>query len=104
MSDYEHVKAALHRACELLNATQRFMAANPIAAEYTVLYDEAQCDGRCLAEDCRIAADDAQIAADYLERMDQRERRLTRALLALHHSHNAHIIEAALADSPEAES
>ncbi len=43
---------ACKRALELLDATARFIEANPIA-EYTVLYDEAQCDGYCLIEDCR---------------------------------------------------
>ncbi len=46
---------ACKRALELLDATTRFMEANPIAAEYSVNYDEAQCDGQCLADDCLSA-------------------------------------------------
>ncbi len=48
---------ALERAEHLLDATSRFFAVNPIAAEYTVVYDEARCDGGCLGEDCRVNRD-----------------------------------------------
>jgi hypothetical protein len=53
---------ALRRAMVLMKATQEYMDQNPIAAEYTVLYDEATCDGSCLAEDCRIALMEAENA------------------------------------------
>lgn len=54
--------AALKRAAELLDATTRFMARNPIAAEYMVKYDEAMCDGSCLGDDCLIAFEEATLA------------------------------------------
>ena len=53
---------AIDRCEVLLDATARFMAANPIAAEYTVLYDGAQCDGGCLEYDCRVALDELEAA------------------------------------------
>jgi len=41
------------KRCEvLMDATNRFMEENPIAAEYTVDYDETTCDGSCLGDEC----------------------------------------------------
>ena len=52
---------ALERAVTLLDATARFIRQNPIQ-EYTVFYDEAQCDGGCLADDCRISLEESRTA------------------------------------------
>lgn len=41
---------ALERASTLLVATRDFIEANPVS-EYTVVFDEAECDGGCLRED-----------------------------------------------------
>lgn len=49
-------REARRRAQEMLR-----LAANLIASscpDATVFYDEAECDGACIAEDCRAAADD----------------------------------------------
>lgn len=51
---------AAGRALELLNATRLFIDANPIG-EYIVHYDEAECDGLCLADDCATAADSLSV-------------------------------------------
>ncbi len=59
--------AALERAMDLLWATERFVAANPLVEEFTVDYDEATCDGACLAEDCRVAA---IVAGEAIERAE----------------------------------
>ncbi len=53
--------AALRRAVVLMDATRRFIEDNPIA-EYTVHFDEAECDGYCLADDCRSALESAHAA------------------------------------------
>ncbi len=52
---------ALERAVILLRATHDFIGTNPIQ-EYTVFYDEAECDGSCLATDCGIAEESARAA------------------------------------------
>lgn len=57
---------ALNRAEILLDATMRFMNDNPIAAEYQVDYDGADCDGSCLANDCEAAVEDIKIQLDLL--------------------------------------
>ena len=41
---------ALERASTLLVATRDFIEANPVS-EYTVVFDEAECDGGCLRDD-----------------------------------------------------
>jgi hypothetical protein len=41
---------ALERASTLLVATRDFIEANPVS-EYTVFFDEAECDGGCLRHD-----------------------------------------------------
>lgn len=43
------------RAIEMLRIAARFIIDN--AAGEMVFYDDAECDGLCLADDCRIAAD-----------------------------------------------
>ena len=58
----KQAREAMTRAAELLNATARFMDANPIAAEYTINYDEAQCDGGCLAADCTTSYEEIATA------------------------------------------
>lgn len=70
----ELVQAAGKRALELMDATQRFMRVNPIAAEYSVTYDEAQCDGNCLANDCIVAYDELTAALAALPTAEAVER------------------------------
>jgi len=43
---------ALERASTLLVATRDFIEANPVS-EYTVVFDEAECDGGCLRDDAQ---------------------------------------------------
>lgn len=57
-------REALGRAAVLLDAVVRFMAANGLAQEMTVVYDQAECDGACLAEDCKITRDDIVAALE----------------------------------------
>ena len=52
----------LQRCETLLDATMRFMEKNPVAAEYCVYYDEAVCDGECLANDCSTHLDEVRRA------------------------------------------
>lgn len=52
---------ALKRTEYLLDVTMRFIKSNHIG-EYRVFFDRAMCDGYCLADDCRIAAEEARIA------------------------------------------
>lgn len=47
---------SLERCEILLDAVARYMEQNPIATEYTVHYDEADCDGLCLRDDCKAWA------------------------------------------------
>jgi hypothetical protein len=49
--------STLRRAAELLAATRAFLYKNPVM-EYTVFYDETECDGACLADDCGFAIDE----------------------------------------------
>lgn len=44
---------ALERASTLLVATRDFIEANPVS-EYTVVFDEAECDGGCLRDDAQV--------------------------------------------------
>lgn len=46
----------IERARYLLETVGRFIRQNPIT-EYEIYYDEAMCDGSCLADDCKLAAD-----------------------------------------------
>lgn len=52
---------ALKRAVTLMDATERFVEKNPIG-DYTVFFDEADCDGSCLAVDCAAAVLEAKLA------------------------------------------
>lgn len=52
---------ALKRAAYMLEVVAQFIDLNPVK-EYEVPYDETTCDGYCLMEDCKIAADDAREA------------------------------------------
>lgn len=54
------MKEAMERAAYLLRAVELFIKKNPIA-DYVVRYDRATCDGSCLAEDCKIAADELEL-------------------------------------------
>jgi hypothetical protein len=58
-----HMREALQRARDLLDAAYRFIEANNLEHK-TVFYDEAECDGYCLMDDCKIAIEDADIALD----------------------------------------
>lgn len=60
-ASHKRLVEALERAQTLLSATVKFIDANPIG-EYTVHYDEAECDGLCLADDCRTAESSADAA------------------------------------------
>ena len=51
---------AMTRAVELLSAVFRFIDLNPVS-DYKVFYDEAMCDGACLAEDCAIAREELEM-------------------------------------------
>lgn len=48
---------ALKRAEVLLSALVDFIEKNPVK-DYSVHYDEADCDGACLADDAEIAIKD----------------------------------------------
>ena len=52
-------KEAIRRAAYLLRTVEEFIETNPIG-DYTVEYDEAVCDGRCLSDDCLVAAADLE--------------------------------------------
>lgn len=58
---------ALERCATLLDAVVRFMEENPLAEEFYVHYDEADCDGACLRDDCRIALDEVNSALSKVE-------------------------------------
>jgi hypothetical protein len=47
----------VERAEYLLRTVAQFIDENPVS-DYTIFYDEAECDGYCLAYDCIAAADD----------------------------------------------
>lgn len=47
-------RESLKRCETLLDAVIRFVEVNPVA-EYTVFYDDAECDGYCLQDDCEAA-------------------------------------------------
>jgi hypothetical protein len=63
---------ALRRAATLLKATRDFINSNPVQ-EYMVHYDEADCDGACLADDCRLALDEAEAAIGRTEMRSSQE-------------------------------
>lgn len=48
----------LVRAEYLLRTVARFFTSNPIAEECTIVYDDAVCDGACLRDDCKVAAEE----------------------------------------------
>lgn len=45
-----------HRAIYLLGVIGQFIDENNLE-EYTTIFDDAECDGGCLAEDCAAAAE-----------------------------------------------
>jgi hypothetical protein len=49
---FKQVEAALVRCSTLLIATRDFIEKNPVS-EYPVFFDDAECDGGCLAEDAQ---------------------------------------------------
>jgi hypothetical protein len=55
------VRVALKRALTLLKATADFIENNPVA-DYTVFYDNTDCDGECLKTDCYIVVEMIQEA------------------------------------------
>ena len=59
----EEMLEALKRNETLLLATIDFLNSNPVV-DYTVVYDEAECDGACLMDDCRIALEQTQNAIE----------------------------------------
>ena len=61
MESHEALVEALTRAEHLLNATARFIEFNPVG-EYSVFYDETDCDGSCLQIDCVTAVEEARAA------------------------------------------
>lgn len=61
------VRQALERSIVLLEATAKFIESNPVR-EYTVFYNEAECDGYCLRDDCENALEDAKDAIAELDR------------------------------------
>lgn len=38
----------------LLRVAMHFLREHPVAAEHTIVFDEAECDGNCLADDIQI--------------------------------------------------
>jgi hypothetical protein len=48
---------AAERAEYMLRTVAAFIDDNPVG-DYEIFYDEALCDGHCLADDCISAADD----------------------------------------------
>ena len=56
--------AALDRAQYLLGAVMRFIVRNRLG-DFSVYYDEADCDGHCLYDDCEIARDEARDCLDF---------------------------------------
>jgi len=53
VNSHDALVEALERCETLLAATAQFIGINPLAEEFDVHYDEADCDGACLREDCR---------------------------------------------------
>ena len=52
-------KETIERAAYLLRVVGQFIDTNPVS-DYTVIYDEAECDGACLRDDCSVAADELE--------------------------------------------
>lgn len=46
----------IERAIEMLQVAARFLRENAYEVTETIYYDEADCDGQCLADDCETAA------------------------------------------------
>jgi hypothetical protein len=55
----ETLREALERAQYLLRTVAQFIHDNPIG-DYSVRYDDANCDASCLKDDCSIAADELE--------------------------------------------
>ena len=53
----EQDRDAIKRAIYLLSVVQGFLDENPVK-EYTYFYDDAECDGYCLIDDCKIAEEE----------------------------------------------
>ena len=60
----KHIIEALDRAQYLLDAAMRFILVNRLG-EYSVHYDDADCDGLCLYDDCETARDAARICLSF---------------------------------------
>lgn len=58
MTPLQQADLALERAITLYEATSRFIRTNPVS-DYSVFFDEAMCDGACLADDCESARDES---------------------------------------------
>lgn len=52
---------ACKRAAVMLRAASAYLTENPVM-EYMVFYDEADCDGMCLRDDCDLATLDCEAA------------------------------------------
>jgi hypothetical protein len=61
------LRAALERCVILLRAAQSFVYDNCLE-ENTVIYDDAECDGYCLIEDCEAAITKSQAALAKVEK------------------------------------
>ncbi len=46
------------RAEYLLRVVAQFINENPLSQEFAITYDDAECDGGCLAGDCLVAAEE----------------------------------------------
>lgn len=60
----KHFIVAAERAQTLLDAVIRYLSENECAREFVVNYDEADCDGYCLQEDCETALEDLKRAIE----------------------------------------
>lgn len=56
----------LKRSRVELDATARFMDKNDFCQEYTIDYDDTECDGSCLKDDCRNSVESID---DFLARL-----------------------------------
>ncbi len=52
-------QSAAWRAAYLLRIVNKFIHDNPVS-DYTIYFDEAVCDGACLADDCLVAAEELE--------------------------------------------
>lgn len=60
----DRLARAIDRAVEMLLVAQRFINENPVIQEQTTFYDEAECDGSCVAEDLGHAVDEIRYAME----------------------------------------